>query len=148
MGSKGKRAVAASLTPAPKAGGLNEQIGVHLEVTTQGTPCQDDPTEDLRKEAHEAMKPCLVTPDSDVPTLWRPEEMGQPPTPWEAGDDWGQGQTEQCSAQYRFFRERRQDHAKGDVRQRSVALGDMAEADRVFALRLAGLSTGVLARAA
>ena len=95
-----------------------------------------------------AMKPRLVTPDLDVPALWQPEELGRPPTPWEAGNDWGQGQTEQCSAQYRFFRERRQDHAKGDVRQRSVALGDMAEADRVFALRLAGLSTGVLARAA
>ena len=38
-----------------------------------------------------------------------------------------------------FCRERRGGHAKGDERRRCAALGDIAEADRVFALRLAGL---------
>ena len=38
---------------------------------------------------------------------------------------------------------------KGDARRRCVALGDKAEADRVFALRLAGLDGQLLtARAA
>ena len=104
--------------------------------------------EGLRTEAHGAMKPRLVTPDSDAPTLWQPEEMGRLPTPREAGDDWGQGRTERCSAQHRPSTEGRRDHAKGDERRRCVALGDMAEAERVFALRLAGLGRSRAARAA
>ena len=118
---------------------MSERRGVHLETATQGTPGRGEQAGGLRKEAHVATKPRLVTPDSDAPTLWQPEELGRPPTPREAGNDWGQGRTGQCSAQYWCCRERRRDHAKGDQRRRCVALGDMAEADRVFALRLAGL---------
>ena len=57
-------------------GGLSEQQGVHLETATQGTPGRGEQTEGLCKEAHVAMKPCLVTSDSDAPALWQPEELG------------------------------------------------------------------------
>ena len=59
--------------------------------------------------------------------------------PWEADDDWGWEGSEQTLTQLRVCRERRKGHAKGDERRRSAALGDIAEEDRVFALRLAGL---------
>ena len=85
------------------------------------------------------MMPRLVTPDAVATTLWQPEELVRPPTPWKAGDDWGWERSEHCSPQLRVCRERRKDHAKGDERRRSAALGDIAEEDRVFALRLAGL---------
>ena len=83
--------MAASLTPAPTAGGLSERRGVHLEATIRGTPGRDEQTEGLHKGAQVVMKPRLVTPNSDAPIFWQPEEIGRPPTAWEAGDDWGQG---------------------------------------------------------
>ena len=72
---------------------------------------------------------------------------------WECGEAsevWpcAEGTVEQCSGQQWQRREQRRDHAKGDEKRRCVALGDMAEADRVFALRLAGLITEASARAA
>ena len=92
---------------------------LHAEVQER---LQDELQEKgLHKEAHLAMKLRLVTPDSDAPALWHPGGLGRPPTPWEAGNDWGQGRTEQCLAQCRFCRERRRDHAKGDERRRCVA---------------------------
>ena len=68
----------------------------------------------------------------------------------EAGEAWpcAEGTVEQRSGQQWQGGEQRRDHAKGDEKRRCVALGDMAEAERVFALRLAGLITEAPAGAA
>ena len=102
--------------------------------------------------SEERGRPHLVTPDSGAPEFWpeQPEE-GHPPTQRETSRAWTggvEGVTEQCSIQRMCGGVGTTSHKKGDARRRSAAVGDMAEADRVFALRLAGLITEVLAGAA
>ena len=69
----------------------------------------------------------------------QPKE-GHPPTKWEADTVEGaEGANDQCLTQQGHHVEVGTDQEKGDAGRRCAALGDMAEADRVFALRLAGL---------
>ena len=83
--------------------------------------------------------PRAVTPDSDTAHFWQviPEAKGRPLTQQEVGlVEQNAEQEGHCG--YRA-RGQRESHTKGDARHRCVALGDLAEAGRVFALRLAGL---------
>ena len=83
--------------------------------------------------------PSLVTPNSSDQGFWRECEHGEG-RPITASDLGGTERRLERDAALRCS-QGGDNHTKGDARRRCVALGDLAEADRVSALRRAGLDT-------